>query len=290
VPLTLDDLYHPESLRELATGFEFTEGPVWHPDGYWLFVDIRRSHIYRLDQPGSARVIREYTGGGNGMTLDINGCLIQVESEHRRLTRTLADGQVVTAADRWDGKRLNRPNDVVGHSDGRLFFTDLSNRMEDADKEIPFHGVFQIAPDGAVGVVTRELPAPNGLGFSPDEKTLYVANSRPGFLAALDVHDDGTFGEARTFAEMRGSGKVLGVPDGLKVDVEGIIYVAGPGGVWVFEPNGRHVGTMTFPQNPANLAWGEPDRKTLLLTARTSVYTVRMKNAGTAIPLGDRAA
>ncbi len=270
----------------LGSGFVFTEGPLWHPDGYWLVVDLFRSvpAIYRLTPGGQPESFREPSGGTNGMTLDLQGRLIMCEGDNRQITRREADGSITVLADRWEGKRLNRPNDVVCRSDGSIYFTNPGGRIDPSDREIDFSGVHRIVPDGTVDAVIDDFEYPNGLAFSPDESVFYVANTREAMrIMAYDVSEDGTVRNARVFADMS-SDEPDGVPDGLKVDVDGRVYCTGPGGCWVFDRSGSHLGTIRLPEIPANCAWGGPDNRTMFFTARTSVYSMRMKTPGTRVP------
>jgi gluconolactonase len=248
----LSTILDPTPTERPATGFGFTEGPLWHPDGFYYFVDIRRSALYRLTLGKSPELVRAETGEGNGTTFDLQGRLVMCEGGNRRVTRAGADGRIQVLVDRYEGKRLNRPNDVVCRSDGSLWFTDPGLRVPLAEREVPYAGVYRIGPDGTT-TLFADCEYPNGLAFSPDERTLYVANTR--------WSSDG-------------------VPDGMKVDVEGRIYCTGPGGTWVFAPDGARLGIIRTPEVPANVAFGGPDLRTLFLTARTSIYTLRVKVAG----------
>jgi gluconolactonase len=242
--------------ERLGTGFVFTEGPLWHPDGFYYFVDVRASMLYRVTPGRSHEVVREKTGGGNGTTFDLHGRL-----------------------DRFEGKRLNRPNDVVCRSDGSIYFTDPGLRVPLAEREVPHAGVYRVAPDGAVSLVA-DFEYPNGLAFSPDERLLYVANTRwAQYIHVLELDGAGGMLRRRIFADMS-SDETDGVPDGMKVDVEGRVYCTGPGGTWVFAPDGTRLGIIRTPEVPANLAFGGPDLRTLFFTARTSVYTLRAKVPG----------
>ena len=284
MPDNLDQIVESSQAERLATGFEFTEGPVWHPDGHLLFVDIRRSLSHRLAPGGQPELFREHSGGSNGLTFDLQGRLIMCEGDGRRVARMEPDGAITAVADRWDGKRLNRPNDLICRSDGSVYFTNPAGRMEPPEREMDFSGVHRVAPDGAVSLLISDLDFPNGLALSPDERTLYVANTRnPPLINAYDVNPDGSIGNARLFADMA-SDEPDGVPDGMKVDAEGRVYCTGPGGCWVFESDGRHLGIIRLPEIPANCAWGGPDHRTMYFTARTSVYSMRMKTQGTRIP------
>ncbi|HVC65612.1 MAG TPA: SMP-30/gluconolactonase/LRE family protein [Candidatus Dormibacteraeota bacterium] len=263
----------------LATGFVFTEGPLWHPDGFYYFVDVRASMLYRITPGRPHEVVREKTGGGNGTTFDLQGRLILCEGDNRRVTRRAADDRFEVLVDRFEGKRLNRPNDVVCKSDGSLYFTDPGLRVPLAERELLYAGVYRIAPDGAVSLVA-DFEYPNGLAFSPDERLLYVANTRwAQYIHVLELDGDGRVLRRRIFADMS-SDETDGVPDGMKVDVEGRVYCTGPGGTWVFAPDGARLGIIRTPEVPANLAFGGPDLRTLFFTARTSVYTLRAKVPG----------
>jgi gluconolactonase len=280
--MTMDDLstiLDTTRAERLATGFVFTEGPLWHPDGFYYFVDVRASVLYRLTPGRAPEVVRDKTGGGNGTTFDLQGRLVQCEGDNRRVTRMPADGRVEVLVDRFEGKRLNRPNDVVCKSDGSLYFTDPGLRVPLAERELPSAGVYRIAPDGTVTLVA-DCEYPNGLAFSPDERVLYVANTRwAQYIHALELDVGGALVRRRIFADMS-SDDPDGVPDGMKVDVEGRIYCTGPGGTWVFAPDGRRLGIIRTPEIPANLAFGGEDLRTLFFTARTSVYTLRVRVPG----------
>ena len=265
--------------ERLATGFVFTEGPLWHPDGFYYFVDVRASMLYRITPGRPHEVVREKTGGGNGTTFDLQGRLILCEGDNRRVTRRAADDRFEVLVDRFEGKRLNRPNDVVCRSDGSIYFTDPGLRVPLAEREVEHAGVYRIAPDGAVSLVA-DFEYPNGLAFSPDDRLLYVANTRwAQYIHVLELDADGRMARRRIFADMS-SDETDGVPDGMKVDVEGRVYCTGPGGTWVFAPDGTRLGVIRTPEVPANLAFGGPDLRTLFFTARTSVYTLRAKVPG----------
>jgi gluconolactonase len=284
----LPDILETTKAESLATGFIFTEGPLWHPDGYYYFVDIRTNSLYRLTPGKSAELVTK-TAGGNGTTFDLHGQLILCEGDARRVVRVGADGKIEPLVERYLGGRFNRPNDVVCRSDGSLYFTDPDKRVPYANREIPppeglnnvWDGacVYRVAPDGAVSVFAY-CEYPNGLAFSPDEGTLYVANTRSNkYVHALEADAAGNLVRRRIFADMN-AGELPGIPDGLKVDSLGRVYCTGPGGIWVFTPDGKRVGIISFPEQAVNFAFGGTDLRTLFCCAHTSVYTLRMKVPG----------
>jgi gluconolactonase len=294
----LTDIVESPQPERLATGFVFTEGPLWHSDGYWLFVDVRANLIYRLRPGGRPEIVREQSGSSNGMTFDRQGRLLICEGDNRQVTRCEPDGTYTPLAQRLGGKRINRPNDIVTRSDGSIYFTDPGGRLTPQERELTFSGVHRIAPDGTLTNATAETEYPNGIAFSPDEHVLYVAITRRDekcidekargevcvhqCIRAFDVAADGGLSNNRVFALMASAAD--GVPDGMKVDVEGRVYCTGPEGVWVFDPSGRHLGVIRLPEIPANCAWGGPDHRTMLFTARTSLFAMRMTTPGTRIP------
>jgi gluconolactonase len=265
--------------ERLATGYGFTEGPLWHPEGFYYFVDIRKSTLNRITPGKAPELVRDSTGEGNGTTFDLKGRLVICEGGNRRVTRWSADGTSEILVDRYEGKRLNRPNDVVCKSDGSLWFTDPGLRVPLEKRELPYAAVYRIAPDGTTSMVV-DCEYPNGLAFSPDERTLYIANTRwTQYIHAVELDANGKVLRRRIFADMS-SDDTDGVPDGMKVDVEGRVYCTGPGGTWVFAPDGTKLGIIRTPEVPANLCFGGPDLKTLFFTAKTSVYTLRAKVPG----------
>jgi gluconolactonase len=266
-----------EALEKLAGDFQFIEGPVWHPDGFLLFSDIPANIIYKFASNKQVEVFRRPSGKANGNTLDKESRLITAEHENRRVSRTEKDGKVITLADRYEGKKLNSPNDLVVKSDGSIYFTDPPYGITKEQEELGFYGVYRLAPDGKLTLLVKDLVLPNGIAFSPDEQKLYVNNSEAGYIAVFDVKPDGTVTNQRVFAELKDPGK-NGVPDGLKVDVEGNVYSTGPGGVWIFSPDGKLLGKISVPETATNLAWGDKDYKTLYITASKSLYRIRLKN------------
>ena len=289
--------YLPEVLEtteaeKVAGGFTFTEGPLWHPEDFWYFVDLRPNRLHRIKLGQKPELVRN-TEGGNGTTVDLQGRLIVCEGDARRVTRTDASGKVGLLADNYKGGRFSRPNDVVCHSNGSIYFTDPDKRRPYHEREIPGRagdnnlwdgaGVYRVAIDGSVSRVAN-CEYPNGLAFSPDERTLYVANTRSSkYIHAIKLDAAGNMTGRCIFADMN-EGEAPGIPDGLKVDGLGRVYCTGPGGIWVFAPDGKKVGVIQWPEQAVNFAFGGPDMRTMLCCAHTSVFTLRMKVPGNPHP------
>ena len=281
----------------LASGQGRTEGPLWHPGGFLTFVDLEGSRLLRWDTDGSLSVAREDTGEGNGCTLDRQGRLLMCEAQRKRVTRQETDGSITSIADSFDGKPLNRPNDVICRSDGTIFFTDPDGRTPPEERLIGFGGVFRISPDGQLHLGTDGCEYPNGLAISPDESVLYVAISRLDercfgeeergevcthrMIRAFDVAADGSLSNNRVFCEMFSAEP--GVPDGMKVDSQGRVFCTGSGGVWVIDPSSEPVGIIRGPEVPRNVAFGGPDLCTLFTTPGDSLYSVRVKVPGISV-------
>ncbi|MEG4345831.1 SMP-30/gluconolactonase/LRE family protein [Microcoleus sp. A003_D6] len=272
-------LHDSAKLEKLAGDFQFIEGPIWHPEGFLLFSDIPANIIYKFGSNQQVEVFRRPSGKANGNTLDKENRLLTAEHENRRVSRTEKDGKVIALADRYEGKRLNSPNDLVVKSDGSIYFTDPSYGVSKEQEELGFYGVYRLAADGKLTLLVKDLVLPNGIAFSPDEQKLYVNNSEAGYIAVFDIKPDGTVTNQQLFAELKDASQG-GVPDGLKVDVEGNVYSTGPGGVWIFSPDGKLLGRISVPETATNLAWGESDRQTLYITASKSLYRIRLKIAG----------
>jgi gluconolactonase len=273
-------------LEQIATGFGFTEGPIWCGD-YLLFSDIPQNRIicWRNYSYGpEVTTFRSPSGNSNGLTLDKGGRLIVCESTTRRITRTEVDGSITVLAERYQDKRINSPNDVVVRSDGSIYFTDpyAGFRLSPLGKEQSFNGVYRIAPDGELVLLVDDFKMPNGLAFSPDESILYINDTMQRHIRAFDVSPDGSISNGRVFIEMQG--EEPGAPDGMKVDQQGNVYCTGPGGFWIMEPDGKCLGRVTLPELPSNFNWGDSDWKTFYITARTSVYRVKLSVAGIAVP------
>ena len=279
--MKLKTLVDSDNAELLATGFEFTEGPIWLPDGFLLFSDIPADRIYRWTPERGCEVWREPSGSSNGLTLDREGRLVACEHATRRVSLTKTNGTVITLADRYQGKRLNSPNDAVVKSDGTIYFTDPPYGIEPEQQEQPCNGVYRILPDGTLELLINDFDRPNGLAFSPDESVLYIDDSPRRHVRAFDVRADGTLTSGRIFADM--DHPQHGSPDGMKVDEAGHLYATGATGIWVFEPDGNHLGVIVTPEIPANCAWGDAYRQSLYITARTSLYRVRVKVPGLAV-------
>lgn len=276
--MKLNNLIERGNPEKLADGFQFVEGPIWQADGSLLFSDIPANRIYRWTADGGAQVWREPTGNSNGLTLDREGRLIACEHSGRRVSRTEADGTVAAIASHFNGGKLNSPNDVVVKSDGVVYFTDPPYGIQPEEREQPVNGVYRIFNDGTLDLLVDDFDRPNGLAFSPDESILYIDDSPRRHVRAFDVRADGTLTNSRIIADM--DHPQPGSPDGMKIDEEGHLYVTGATGVWVFEPDGELLGVVVTPERPANCAWGDDDRKSLYITAQTSLYRVRTKVAG----------
>ena len=275
-------------VEQLATGCQFTEGPLWHAaERFLLFSDIPANKMRRWDADAGMTVFRDPSGKSNGLTYDKGGHLIACEHANRRVSRTTADGQVLTIASHYEGKRLNSPNDVVVKSDGSIYFTDPPYGLSaaygvESEKELDFQGVYRLSPNGdTLTLLVDDFDRPNGLCFSPDESILYINDTERMHVRAFDVQPDGTIANDRVFGEEEGD---TGKPDGMKADIHGNVYLTGPDGIWVFAPDGTHLGIILVPERAANLAWGGDDWRSLFITASTSVYRVECKAAGVAVP------
>jgi len=288
-----DLIAHDASIERVAGGFAFTEGPVWR-DGCLLFSDIPNKRIARWRRlPEGPELTTYATGMSNGLTLDGRGQVLAAEHDGRRVTRVADDGARTVLAERFQGKRLNSPNDIVVRSDGSIYFTDPPYGVEPGirgsarpagwwtkpipGKEQASNGVYRLAPDGTLHLVADDFTLPNGLAFSPDESLLYIDDSAQKHIRAFSVRPDGTLANGRILLDMASDDP--GVPDGLKVDLAGNVFCTGPGGVWVCRADGTLLGRIVLPELPANLAWGE-DGSVLFITARTSLYRLETKTRG----------
>jgi len=266
-------------LDAVGKGFGFTEGPVWDPAGFLYVSDEEQNKIYKLSLDGQKSEVIAL-GDPDGSTYDREHRLIDCASVLRAIIRITPDGKYETLADRFEGKKFNSPNDVVLGPDGALYFTDPTLDLPKGEQqELEFQGVFRLDSKGNVTLLTKELSQPNGLAFSPDGKKFYVDDSKERNIRVYDFHPRGTVSNGRIFGEEPG-GKGDGVPDGIKLDGNGNLYVTGPGGIWIWDSQGRHLGTIMMPEQPANLAWGGPQGNTLYITATTSVYKLETSTKG----------
>jgi gluconolactonase len=294
----IDELIPQDAqLEKLASGFTFTEGPIWRPAGVLWFSDVI-GNVVRQYSPSDGKVTDILNPGGydgkgnlpvggyngpNGSTADKDGAVLLCQHGYRRIIRISKDMKITTVVDKYQGKRFNSPNDVVYRSDGAFYFTDppygLPKGDDDPAKELKFNGVFRVA-NGKPQPVIKDLTRPNGIAFSPDQKTLYIGNTdeKNKVWMAYDVAANGTVSNGRVFYDVN-SEKEPGLPDGLKIDEKGNMWASGPGGIWVISPAGKHLGTIKMEQVPANCNWGD-DWKSLYITARTGLYRIKLSVAG----------
>ena len=266
-------------LEKVASGFGFTEGPMWDPAGFLYVSDEPINKIFRVYPDGRKEEVIAL-GDPDGNTFDRRHRLIDCASVLRAIIEVTPDGKYKVLADRYEGKRLNSPNDVIVGPDGALYFTDPTLDLVAGEKqEIPFEGVYRLDDSGNLRLLTRDLKQPNGLAFSPDGKKFYVDDDEQRNIRVYDVAADGALSNGRVFGEEPGR-KGDGVPDGIKIDDKGNLFVTGPKGIWIWDANGNHLGTIVMPEQPANLAWGDPQYKTLYVTATTSVYRLKTKTRG----------
>jgi gluconolactonase len=267
-------------LETVATGFGFTEGPVWDPAGFLYVSDEEINKIFRVYVNDGHKEELISLGDPDGSTYDRQGRLIDCASVLRAIIAISKDGKYEVLADKFEGKKLNSPNDVILGPDGALYFTDPTLDLVKGEKqEIPFQGVYRLDATGKLTLLTRDLTQPNGLAFSPDGKKFYVDDDEHRKIRVYDVGKDGSLSNGRIFGEEPG-GKDDGVPDGIKVDLQGNLFVTGPKGIWVWSPEGVHLGTIVMPEQPANLTWGGADLHTLYITATTSVYRLETTTTG----------
>jgi gluconolactonase len=261
------------NIEKVAGGFQFTEGPVWSRDGYLLFSDVPDNKIWRVSAEGKS-VFREASNGANGNTFDAQGRLYSCESRSRRVTRTSKDGKIEVLAEKFEGKRLNAPNDIVVRKDGHVYFTDPAFGAQADSRDLDFYGIFHITPRGQLNLVAKTPGRPNGAALSPNGRLLYVADSDERVLRVFDVASNGTASNGRVLV----SG-INGPPDGIRTDEKGNIWVT-CNNVSVFSPEGKLVGKIDFPETPRNLTFGDQDFQTLYVTALKSVYRVRLNVKG----------
>jgi gluconolactonase len=285
-----------ESIHDLADGFGGAQGPAegplwWREGGYLVFSDIHNNRRMKYEPGKGVSLLLEPTNRANGLTRDLQGRLVACEHDSRRVTRQELDGSITVIANSFQGRQLNRPNDVVVKSDGCIYFTDpWTSPNAPQQWDLTFSGVYRVTPDlGSLSLLVDDFIVPNGLAFSPDESVLYINDSRRGHIRAFDVAPNGTLAKAsdRIFVDLRGAEP--GVPDGMKVDVEGNVYCGGAGGLWVIDPKGKKLGRVVHGA-PAttNLAFGGTDWKTLYFTSRNHLGSVNVKIAGIPVPVQKR--
>ena len=277
-----------QDMEVLSTGYGTqglpAEGPLWWREGgYLLFGDMSNRRIAKWAPGEGVTVFREPTGTSNGLTRDPQGRLVSCEHRARQVARVEPDGSLTVVAEQYQGKRLNRPNDLAVKSDGSIYFSDPIT--DNVETELGFAGVYRVSADlSAITLLTQECTFPNGLAFSPDESVLYVDDSSDYNIRAFDVQADGTLANGRVFCDMKGERP--GVPDGMKVDVEGNVYCTGSGGLWIIDPSGRHLGTVLIEREgqATNCAWGGDDWKTLYITTFDALGRIPLKIAGIPVP------
>jgi len=266
-------------LTRVAGNFGFTEGPMWDESGFLYVSDEEQNKIYRVFLDGRKEEVISL-GDPDGNTYDRQHHLIDCASVLRAIIAVTPEGKYTVLADRYEGKKLNSPNDVVIGPDGAIYFTDPTlDLVKGEHQEIPFQGVYRLDDKGSVRLLTKDLTQPNGLAFSPEGKHFYVDDSEQRNIRVYDVAPDGSLSNGRIFGEELGEPH-QGVPDGIKVDREGNLFVTGPKGIWVWDAKGHRLGTIEMPEQPANLTWGDNDYRTLYIAATTSVYRLRTKARG----------
>ena len=261
----------------IAAGFKFVEGPVWNDSLGLLFSDMHGNIAYRWMEEDSISEFINPSYNSNGLTFDLNGNLIVAQTGLRRVARLETDGTQTSLADNYDGKKLNSPNDLVVKSDGAIFFTDPPFNIPDGEEqELSFSGIYRISSFGELQLLDSTLALPNGICFSKDETKLFVNDSKARIIYVWDVVNDSTIINKREFANITPKGYA----DGMKIDEDGNLFCAGPEGIWVFSPEGKLLDKVSLPINPTNCNWGDNDKKTLYITAVTSVYRIRLGSHG----------
>jgi gluconolactonase len=272
-------------VEQVATGFGFTEGPVWDKARRQvIWSDMKHDHVRCWSPERGVQTYRQPSNKANGNTYDAHGRLVSCEHGTSRVVREERDGALTVLASHWEGKELNSPNDVVVKSDGAIYFSDptFGRIREDVGIPrplmLPFRGVYRIDPSGSLRLLVDDFEQPNGLCFSLDEKRLFINDTPRKHIRVFDVQPDGAIANGRVFGET--TGDAPGAPDGMKLDSAGHLYCTGPGGIHVFDHDGRCLGVVLTPERPTNMAWGDDDLRTLYITAQTSLYRVRLKTAG----------
>ena len=294
-PEMLELIAEDAEVERLGTGFVFTEGPLWHPDGYLLFSDMPGDVRRRWDEESGVTEVANPSNKGNGMTWDLDGRLLVCEHVTSSLVRMNPDGTGSgreALATHYDGRELNSPNDVIVKSDGSIYFTDPTyGRMPgfglEREQELDFQGVYRLpAGGGELELVVDDFAQPNGLCLTADESLLYINDTDRAHIRVFEVGSDGSLSGGDVLADGIGTGELESgeLVDGMKLDEPGNIWVTGPKGVWVFSPEGEHLGVLEVPENVGNLNWGGPDWSWLFIPASTSMYRVQTKVSGNRLP------
>ena len=272
-------------VEQVATGFGFTEGPVWDKAKKQLvWSDMKHDHMRSWSAARGVQTYRKPSNKANGSAWDREGRLVSCEHGTSRVVREERDGALTVLASHWKGNELNSPNDVAVRSDGSIYFSDPTFGRTREDVGIPrpltldFRGVYRISPGGGLTLLVDDFEQPNGLCFSLDEKRLFINDTPRKHIRVFDVQADGGIANGRVFGET--TGDAPGAPDGMKIDCEGHVYCTGPGGVHVFDHDGRCLGVILTPERPTNMAWGDDDLRTLYVTAQTSIYRARLRTPG----------
>jgi len=265
------------TFEEIATGFEFTEGPYWQESGVLLFSDIPANIIYQWTEDDGVSIWKKPSGHSNGITKDLHGNILLAQHD-RRVSKIQPDGEEVPLAKRYQGKKLNSPNDIIVSKQGIVYFTDPPFGIDKQQKELSSNGVYKLDASGLT-LLADDFERPNGLALSPDEQTLYVDDSFRAHIKAFDVKEDGMLENERIFAKMEDEERE-GLPDGMKVDIHGNVYATGAGGIWVFTPEGELIDRILTPKVATNLVWGGKDLNTLFVTAQESVYKITLNTTG----------
>jgi len=280
-PKTFEEVIDGE-LEMIADGHQFTEGPVWSPDGYLLYSDIPADTIFRWQEGSGAESFIDPSGNSNGLAFDAMGRLLAAEHGPRRVSRRVLGEDAQTIVDQFEGKKLNSPNDLALRSDGTIYFTDPPYGIQPQDQELAFNGVFRVDPQGALSLIADDFDRPNGIVLSPDESILYVADTAKEHVRKFAVQPGGEVTGGEVFVDLQSD--LTGNPDGMAVDVFGDLFVTGGGGVRVVTPAGELLGTIMVPEQVTNCTFGDPDGMALFLTASSRVYRIRLKVKGAGLP------
>ncbi|MCU6791090.1 SMP-30/gluconolactonase/LRE family protein [Paenibacillus sp. WQ 127069] len=282
----LDHIISPEqTAQKLASGFSFSEGPVWCPRTNQLyFTDFPNHRIYTWNETNGLQLYSDQSDRAVGLTLDAKGRLLSCETLTRRISRTELDGSITALVTHYQGSRINNTNDVIVKKDGAIYFSDPYSTALGDTKDLDVNGVFRYDPQsGALDLLVEDFPRPNGLAFSPDESLLYIDDTTEQHVRVFEVNPDGSISNGRVFAELDTEAGP-GAADGMKVDEHGNVYVTGPGGVWIFAPSGERLGRLEFPEVAANLCFGSPPESalgnTLFITASSSLYSLKLQVRG----------